>query len=93
MELSKCPLWKEGPKWLTWFTEDTKSVFNSTHIPEECFLEVRAEEKMNYQTSSLFLAAEPCGIAQIMKAKEFGDLQRLLRVTVLVLKFVRTLKS
>ena len=38
VELSKCPLWKEGPKWLTYFTEDTKSVVNSTQIPEECFV-------------------------------------------------------
>ena len=94
MELSKCPLWKEGPKWLTCFTEDTKSVFNSTHIPEECFVEVRAEEKVKCQISSLFLAAtEPCGIAQIMRAEDFSDLQRLLRVTALVLKFVKTMKS
>ncbi|XP_068712813.1 uncharacterized protein [Montipora foliosa] len=94
VELSWCPLWKEGPKWLTCFTEDTKSVFNSTHIPEECFVEVRAEEKVKCQTSSLFLAAtEPCGIAQIMRAEDISDLQRLLRVTALVLKFVRTMRS
>ena len=94
VELSKCPLWQEGPKWLTCFTEDTNSVFNSTHIPEECFVEMRAEEKVKCQTSSLLLAAtEPCGIAQIMKAEDFSDLRRLLRVTALVLKFVRTMKS
>ena len=55
VELARCPLWKERPKWLTCFTEDTKSVFNSTHIPEECFVEVRVEEKVKCQTSSLFL--------------------------------------
>ena len=93
MELSKCPLWMNGPKWLTSFTEDAKSVFNSTHIPEECFAEVRAEEKVKSQTSSLFLAAtEPCGIRQIMRAEDFSDFQRLLRVTAL-LKFTRTMKS
>ncbi|XP_068670171.1 uncharacterized protein [Montipora foliosa] len=94
VELSRCPLWKEGPKWLICFTEDTKNVFNSTHIPEECFVEVRTEEKVKCQTSSLFLAStEPCGIAQIMRAEDISDLQRLLRVTALVLKFVRTMKS
>ena len=94
MELSKCPLLKEGPKWLTCFTEDTKSVFNSTHIPEEFFVEVRAEEEVKCQTSSLFLVAnEPCGIAQIMRVEDFSDMLRLLRVTSLVLKFVRTMKS
>ena len=94
LELSQCPLWMEGPKWLTSITEDTKSVFNSTHVPEECLAEVRAEEKVKCQTSSLFLSAtEPCGIAQIMEAKDFSDLQRLLRVSALVLKFVRIMKS
>ena len=94
VELSKSPLWQEGPKWLTCFTEDTNSVFNSTHIPEECFVEMRAEEKVKCQTSSFLLpATEPCGIAQIMKAEDFSDLQRLLRVTALVVKFVRTMKS
>ena len=55
---------------------------------------MRAEEKVKCQTSSLLLAAtEPCGIEQIMKAEDLSDLQRLLRVTVLVVKFVRTMKS
>ena len=94
LKLSQCPLWMEGPKWLTSITEDTKSVFNSTHVPEECLAEVRAEEKVKCQTSSLFLSAtEPCGIAQIMEAEDFSDLQRLLRVSALVLKFVRIMKS
>ena len=49
---------------------------------------------MKCQTSSLFLAAtEPCGIARIMGAEDFSDLQRLLRFTALVLKFVRTMES
>ena len=38
-------------------------------------------------------ATEPCGIVQIMTAEDLSDLQRLLRVTALVLKFVRTMKS
>ena len=45
-------------------------------------------------TTSLFLAAtEHGGIAQIARAEDFSDLQRLLRFTALVLKFVRTMKS
>ena len=49
---------------------------------------------MECQTSSLFFAAtEPCRIAQIMRAENFSALQRLLRVTALVFKFVRTMKS
>ena len=36
---------------------------------------------------------EPCGKAQTMKAEDFSDLQRVLRETALVLKFVKTMKS
>ena len=95
VELSKCTLWMEGPKWLTNFKKNSESVFDSTHIPEEYFAEIRAEERAKCQreTSSVMLAAvEPCGIAQIMRAEDYSNLQRLLRVTALVLKFVRIMK-
>ena len=95
VELSKCTLWMEGPKWLTNFKGNSESVFDSTHIPEEYFAEIRAEERAKCQkeTSSVMLAAvEPCGIAQIMRAEDYSNLQRLIRVTVLVLKFVRIMK-
>ena len=37
-------------------------------------------------------AVEPCSITQIMRAEDYSNLQRLIRVTVLVLKFVRIMK-
>ena len=37
-------------------------------------------------------AVEPCSITQIMRAEDDSNLQRLIRVTVLVLKFVRIMK-
>ena len=40
----------------------------------------------------MLAAVEPCGIAQIMRAEDYSNLQRLIRVTVLVLKFVRIMK-
>lgn len=46
MEFLKCFFWKEGLKWLICFMEDIKSVFNSIYIFEECFVEVRVEEKV-----------------------------------------------
>ena len=70
-------------------------MFDGTHIPEECFAEIKAEERAKCQTetSSVMLAAvEPCGIAQIMRAEDYSNPQRLIRVTVLVLKFVRIIK-
>ena len=95
VELSKRTLWMEGPKWLTHLKENSESVFDSTYIPEEYFAEIRPEERAKCQkeTSSVMLAAvEPCGIAQIMRAEDYSNLQRLIRVTVLVLKFVRIMK-
>ena len=63
--------------------ENSESVFDSTHIPEECFTEIRAEKRAKSQreTSSVKLAAvESCGY------------RRLIRVAVLVLKFLRIMK-
>lgn len=85
----------ESLKWLTDFRENTESVLDSTHLPGECFAEIRAEERANCQreTSSVMLAAvEPCGVEQIMRAEDYGKLQRFIRVTVFVLKFGRIMK-
>ena len=80
----------EGPKWLTNFKENSESGFDSTHISEEYFAEIRADKR---ETSSVMLAAvESCGIAQILRAEDYSNLQRLIRVTVLVLKFVTIMK-
>lgn len=68
---------------------------DSTHLPGECFAEIRAEERANCQreTSSVMLAAvEPCGVERIMRAEDYGKLQRFIRVTVFVLKFGRIMK-
>ena len=76
--------------------ENRESVFDSTYIPEEYFAEIRPEERAKCQkeTSSVMLAAvELCRIAQIMRAEDYSNLQRLITVTVLVLKFVRIMKS
>ena len=85
----------EGPKWLTNFKVNSESVFDSTHIHEKCFAEIRAEERSKCQreSSSVMLAAvEPCGIAQIMRAEDYSNLHRLIIVTFLDLKFVRIMK-
>ena len=71
-------------------------VLDSTHLLGECFAEIRAEERANCQreTSSVILAAvEPCGVERIMRAEDYGKLQRFIRVTVFVLKFGRIMKS
>ena len=52
------------------------------------------KEKWKVETSSsLLVTAEATGIAKIMKCEDYSELQRLLKVTGLVLKFVKTMKS
>lgn len=80
----------ESLKWLTDFRENTESVLDSTHLPGECFAEIRSEERAN---SSVMLAVvEPCGVERIMRAEDYSKLQRFIRVTVFVLKFGRIMK-
>ena len=77
------------------FTVTSEGEFDSVHVPEECLAKVRAEEKGKRQreTSSLLLAAaEPIGIMQIIRSEDLSNLQTLLRVTALSLKFVRIMK-
>ena len=51
------------------------------------------KEKWKYETSSsLLVAAEPCGIANVVTCEDYNNLQRLFRVTALVLWFVKILK-
>ena len=44
-------------------------------------------------SSSLLAAAEAVGIAQIIRCEDYSELQGLLRVTALVLKFTNIMKS
>ena len=57
---------------------------------------MKAGDKEKWQieaSSSLLEAAEAVGIAQIIRSEDYSELQRLLRVTSLVLKFTNIIKS
>ena len=50
-------------------------------------------DKWKSETSfSLLVAAETFGVAKVMTCEDYSNLQRLLRVTALVLQFVKLLK-
>ena len=95
-EMSECVVWIDGPKWLIEYEETTEEEFDSTLLPEECLKEMKAGDKEKWQieaSSSLLAAAEAVGTAQIIRCEDYSELQRLLRVTALVLKFTNIMKS
>jgi len=96
LELSECALWIEGPTWLTEDEESENDEFNNEQLPLECLEEMKAGDKEKWKvetSSSLLVTAEATGIAKIMKCEDYSELQQLLRVTGLVLKFVKIMKS
>jgi len=94
-ELSECALWIEGPTWLNDNAETGSEEFNNGQLLQECLEEMKAGDKERWKSetsSSLLVAAETIGIAKVMTCEDYGNLQRLFRVTALVLQFVKLLK-
>lgn len=88
MELQGNDIWFQGPDWLT--NSDTEP-YQITEMPEECALELRANERR--QTLGLLTTHnENSGIASIILIQNYSSLNLLLRVTVYVLKFVQLIK-
>ena len=89
-------MWIEGPTWLTEDAESENDEFNNEQLPQECLEEIKAGDKEKWKVetwSSLLVTAEATGIVKIMKCEDCRELQRLLRVTGLVLKLVKIMKS
>ena len=96
LELSESALWTEGPTWLNENGESGSDEFNSERLPQECLEEMKAGDREKWKSetsSSLLVTAEAVGIAKIMTCEDFSNLQRLFRVTTLVLQFVKIMKT
>ena len=98
LELSECALWIGGPTWLTEDEESASEEFNDEQLPRECLDEMKVGDKEKWKaetSSSLLVSADQgtVGIATILKCEDYSDLQRLLRVTALILKFVKIMKA
>lgn len=90
-ELSECALWIEGPTYLSDIAESGSEEFNIGQLPQECFKEMKAGDKEKWKSetsSSLLVVAQTIGIANVVTCEEYSNLQRLFRVTALVLQFV-----
>ena len=94
-ELSECTLWIEGPTWLSDKADSGIEEFNIGQLPQECLEEMKAGNKENWiceTSSSLLVGAETFGVANVVTCEDYSNLQRLLRVTALVLQFLKILK-
>ena len=89
-------LWWNGPAWLTSSGRpEIQSEFSEELLPEECLTEMEAKDLKAVLTedTALTVNAESVSLSKIIHCGEFSSLERLLRVTALVLKFVRILKA
>lgn len=94
-EPSECALWIEGPTWLSDNAESGSEEFNIGQLPQECLEEMKAGDKEKWKSetsSSLLVVAQTIGIANVVTCEDYSNLQRLFRVTALVLQFVKILK-
>ena len=94
-QLSECALWIEGPTWLSDNAESGSEEFNIGQLPQECLEEMKAGDKEKWKSetsSSLLVVAQTIGIANVVTCEDYSNLQRLFRVTTLVLQFVKILK-
>ena len=81
LELKANTAWFNGPIWLTDSKVETCAV---TEMPDECALELRAHERdptLNLMTTERGI------ITRIIPIEHYISLNRLLRVTINVLKF------
>ena len=89
-------LWWNGPAWLTSCGRpEIQSEFSDELLPEECLTEMKAKDLKAVLTgdTALTVNVESVSLSDIIHCGEFSSLERVLRVTALVLKFVRILKA
>ena len=91
-ELKDHKLWYNGPRWLTDLDSDGGEEEEMT-LPEDCLLEAKVKHLQEASTTTMLTSEEPRGLSQIMECGNYSSLSRLLMVTVLVLKFVKALRT
>ena len=88
-ELSRNRLWLSGPDWLSTSQDlPDEDMGTDAEVPEECHQEMKSKK-----TAHSLIVAQGQGphIGKLISCENFSSLHRLLRVTALVLKFVRLL--
>ena len=87
-ELKMSLLWRHGPDWLRSIPSVSRS--EETTMPEECAEEMKVKGMSSH---SLLISTDSCGIGTVIDCGRFSKLQKLLRVTAYVKKFVLEFKA
>ena len=94
--LALSELWWSGPDWLASTGNPAKENVNIEFMPDECRNEMKVKDQraLNKETvSALIVHGSKNSLSNIINCKDCSSLDRLLRVTAIVLKFVKMLKS
>ena len=89
LELSVNLLWQNGPKWSSDRVDGREP--QTDEMPEGRIAEMKAADQKLIH--SVLTTGSMTGLQQIMKCEDYSGPSKLLRVIVLVLKFVRLLKG
>ena len=91
--------WVSGPDWLKSYEEAMQTSEETTKVkpaPVESLQEAKKEHRelaSNLPCSSLLTGSSSMAVSAVIDCKRFSDLHRLLKITALVLRFTRKLKS
>ena len=94
--LALSELWWSGPDWLASTENPAKENVNIEFMPDECRNEMKVKDQraLNKETvSALIVHGSKNSLSNIINCKDCSSLDRLLRVTAIVLKFIKMLKS
>ena len=95
-ELAASTLWWNGPKWVI-NPEGSEETNKFDELPpEECLVEMKAKDRkaeLVGDLSALTVNSQSTSLDNVIDCRGFSCLERLLRVTALVFKFIRLLKA
>ena len=97
LDLNANAVWWSGPKWLiSSGRPEVQNKLGDELLPEQCLTEMKASDRRAAHSddlSALTVNNESNSLSSVIPCDSFSSLERLLRVTALVMKFIKLLKA